>query len=121
MGDTDLYDMALHATVDLRPGGEPVEWTAQRCGALVVTVLRPDGSPVQDAYLDIRSPRGEALLASLEWLEVGPTSNERGQIDLPDVMPGDYRIAAGWSGWLGRPMDVRIEPGETTALTLTLD
>ena len=119
-GDTDTGEVALQAVVDFQPG-ELVELTAPVCGALSVSVADPEGRPVSDAFLDIRAHDGGLVLASLEWLEYGPTTNAEGRLELDDLMPGEYRVAAGWGERLGAQVQVEIRSADVAELELVLD
>ena len=119
VGDSDGGELALQAVVDFHPG-EPIALAAQDCGALSISVTRSGGGAAPGAYVDLRARDGAPVLASLEWLEDAPTSDGLGRIELDDVMPGAYRVAAGARGRLGPAVDVLVRPGETAALRLTL-
>ncbi len=113
--------VALRARLDLRPEGPPLELQAERCGRLLVTVSRADGTPLPGATLDLRLPDGSCAVASRTWLELGCRSDADGRIELDDVAPGVYRIAAGHGGRLGRAREVQIRSGAGTEATLVVD
>ena len=120
VGNSGNRDMVMQAIIDFRPGQAPIELIAQQCGSLSVTISRADGTPVRDAYLDIRSDDGAPVIASLEWLEDGITSDHEGRIDLDDVLPGRYRIAPGLRGNLDAPPYIEIRPGKKQELLLVI-
>lgn len=120
-GTTEAGPVALWASVELEPGDPPFALTAVACGGLRVTVCRPDGSPVPDALLDLRTPGGEPAPASLTWLERGASTGGGGRLELDDVLPGRYLAAPVLNGRRGRSVPVRVRSGETAALRLVLD
>ena len=120
-GETRTHDLGLRATLDFRPDAGPIELRAQRCGFLVITILRPDGTPATGAHVDLRAHDGGIVLGSVEWLEGGPVSDAEGRIELDDVLPGWYRVTPGSGIRLGQPLPAEVRAEETTRLELVLD
>lgn len=121
LGKSGDRHTALHADVVLRSDQPPVELAALACGSLSITVVRADGAPLAKARLDIRSHDGGFVPASLAWLDEESASGPDGRLELDDVIPGTYRIAALVDDRTGSYTRAVVRSGATTTLFLQLD
>lgn len=121
VGESDEGQMFAHAQVDFQPGQPPLVVTVQRCGSLLVRVVRSDGSPVRGASLDLRASDGATVFGSRRWMERGPTTDKDGVLLLDDVMPGDYRVAVSYGGESGPPERAKVRSSKTTKIQLRLE
>ena len=87
---------------------------AQRLtGSLSVQITDPSGKAVSDVKATVTSKsRGNTIDA---------VSNSEGQLVVPELPPGDYKVSLQRDGFRTVNADVAIRVGLTTSLELTLE
>jgi hypothetical protein len=111
----------LRAELELVSDAPEAELMAQRAGSLSVRVARADGTPVENARIDIRSEEGGFVPASRVWLDRGRACGPDGRLELDDVIPGTYRIAARVDDRAGSFERLVVRSGATTEILLSVD
>ncbi len=117
-GENDRGDLALFETIELARGAKRFELAARFAGAVTATVRGPDGGPLRGATLDLRTLEGAPCVASQEWFEHGVTADDQGRIQLDDMIPGRYRIAATRHGCKGPDKQIHVRFGQRVNVDL---